>query len=93
MVAERVGETWSCVSCGAAVRSYAYRFHPPESSSYERCIGFSWCSGCRLYSAAMVHIPRDRVLVDALAELPEKQREELERSEWRLIEYLSAQPR
>ncbi|MDH6706644.1 hypothetical protein P3T27_003371 [Kitasatospora sp. MAA19] len=55
---------------------------------FERCIGFSWCSGCRIYSGNMVHIPRKRVLVDALASLPQEQRERLLRSETRLVEFL-----
>ncbi|MFI1093719.1 hypothetical protein [Streptomyces sp. NPDC020917] len=36
----------------------------------------------------MVHVPRRRVLVDALASLPREQRERLRRNESRLIEYL-----
>jgi hypothetical protein len=60
---------------------------------FERCIGFAWCSGCKVYSGSMVHVPRKRVLVDALASLPRDQREHLERSETRLIEYLDRQPR
>ncbi|MGC0397691.1 hypothetical protein RKD27_000335 [Streptomyces sp. SAI-126] len=68
--------------------SYQYRFSPPESSMFERCVGFAWCSTCRIYSGNMVHIPRKRVLVDALASLPAEQRERLLRSETRLIEFL-----
>ncbi|WP_272923874.1 hypothetical protein [Streptomyces sp. SID3343] len=37
----------------------------------------------------MVYVPRARVLVDALAGLPVEERERLERSEVRLIDYLS----
>ncbi|MEU8925325.1 hypothetical protein AB0D10_31055 [Kitasatospora sp. NPDC048545] len=36
----------------------------------------------------MVHVPRKRVLVDALASLPPEQRERLRRSETGLIEFL-----
>lgn len=71
------------------MRSYQYRYYPPESSSFERCIGFAWCSGCRIFSGAMVYVPRRRVLVDALASLPGDQRERLLRgNEARLIAYL-----
>jgi hypothetical protein len=41
----------------------------------------------------MVHVPRERVLVDALASLPRAQRERLERSEIKLIEFLARQRR
>jgi hypothetical protein len=72
------------------VRSYQYRFYPAESSFYERCIGLSWCSGCRIYSGAMVRVPRDQLLSDALASLPPGQRDHLQASEIRLIEYLNS---
>jgi len=55
---------------------------------FERCVGFAWCSTCRIYSGNMVHIPRKRVLVDALASLPPEQRERLVRSETGLVEFL-----
>ncbi|SEG92330.1 hypothetical protein SAMN05216223_125129 [Actinacidiphila yanglinensis] len=51
-------------------------------------MGFAWCHHCRIYSGAMVHVPRRRVLVDALASLPREQRESLARSEARLIDFL-----
>lgn len=60
---------------------------------FERCIGLAWCSGCRIYSGTMVHVPRERVLVDALAPLPGEERERLTRSETRLIEFLDRQAR
>ncbi|MFC9331066.1 hypothetical protein [Kitasatospora sp. NPDC057015] len=41
----------------------------------------------------MVHVPRQRVLVDALAALPGDQRERLQRSETRLIDHLDRQAR
>lgn len=72
------------------MRSYQYRFYPAESSFYERCIGLSWCPGCRIYSAAMVRVPRDQLLSDALASLPPEQRHHLQASEIRLIEYLNS---
>lgn len=74
------------------MRSYQYRFHPPESPMFERCVGLGWCSGCRIYSGAMVHVPRSTVLVDALASLPPERRERLLRSETRLIEFLDRRP-
>jgi hypothetical protein len=70
------------------VRSYQYRFHPPESAGFERCIGFAWCSGCRIYSGNMVYVPRKRVLVDALASLPADDRDQLLRKEAALVDYL-----
>ena len=72
------------------MRSYQYRFYPPESPHYERCVGLSWCSGCRVYTGAMVHVPRDRALVDPLALLTVERRDSLRRSEVRLIEYLDS---
>jgi len=36
----------------------------------------------------MVHIPRKRFLVDALASLPSEERERLKRSETGLVEFL-----
>ncbi|GAA4835649.1 hypothetical protein GCM10023235_08000 [Kitasatospora terrestris] len=74
--------------CHEPVRSYEYRCHPPGSSGFERCIGFVWCSGCRIYWATMVHVPRRRVLVDALASLRADDRAQLLRRESALIDYL-----
>ncbi|MFD5411484.1 hypothetical protein [Streptomyces nojiriensis] len=82
------GDRRVCAACRTPVRSYQYRFYPPESALFERCIGFAWCSGCRIYAGNMVHVPRKRVLVDALASLPREQRERIARSETRLIEFL-----
>jgi hypothetical protein len=56
---------------------------------FERCVGLAWCLGCRIYTGAMVHVPRQRVLADALASLPRDRRERLERSEVKLIEFLA----
>ncbi|GLZ14255.1 hypothetical protein Acsp04_44900 [Actinomadura sp. NBRC 104425] len=70
------------------MRSYTYRIYPADSPHYERCIGLSWCPGCRVYTGAMVHVPRDRALPDALAALPPEHRERLLNSESRLIDYL-----
>jgi hypothetical protein len=58
---------------------------------FERCIGFAWCSGCRIYSGNMVYVHRKRVLVDALASLPSEQRARLLRSETKLIDFLDRQ--
>ncbi|MEU2368917.1 hypothetical protein, partial [Streptomyces pseudogriseolus] len=80
-------------ACGTAVRSYQFRLYPPESSMFERCVGLAWCSGCRIYSGAMVHIPRTRVLVDALGSLPEDESVRLRRSEAKLVDYLDRQGR
>ncbi|WP_262371320.1 hypothetical protein [Streptomyces sp. WAC01526] len=41
----------------------------------------------------MVHVPRKRALVDALASLPREQQERLARSESRLIEFLDRHTR
>lgn len=60
---------------------------------FERCVGLAWCLGCRVYTGAMVRVPRKRVLVDALASLPGEQRERLLRSEVKLIAFLARQPR
>ncbi|RST04379.1 hypothetical protein EF910_17760 [Streptomyces sp. WAC07149] len=79
--------------CGTPVCSYQYRFYPPESSMFERCIGLAWCSTCRIYFGNMVYIPRKRVLVDLLACHPPEQRERILRSETRLIEFLDRQAR
>ncbi|GHH79127.1 hypothetical protein GCM10018781_56500 [Kitasatospora indigofera] len=76
--------------CREPVRSYQYRFHPPESTGFERCIGFSWCSGCRIYSGAMVHVARRRVLIDALASLPADDRDQVLRKEAALVDYLDS---
>jgi hypothetical protein len=74
--------------CDGAIYSYQYRFYPPSDSSYERCIGLTWCSVCREYSGAMVFVPRSELLPDLLADLPAPERERLERSEVKLLDYL-----
>jgi hypothetical protein len=75
-------------SCTGEIFSYYYRYYEPESSMYERCVGLSWCSVCRCYAGTMVFIPRDRALWDALAELPDHERERLSHSEVKLLDYL-----
>jgi len=70
------------------VRGYRYRYYPVDSDLYERCVGFAWCSGCRIYTGNMIHVPRGAVIVDELAHLPAEQRDQLRRSEWKLIDYL-----
>lgn len=74
------------------VRGYRYRFHAAESEFFERCVGLAWCSGCRIYTGVMVHVPKDEVLVDALADLPVGQQEQLRGSERKLVEYLASCP-
>jgi hypothetical protein len=81
-----------CVTCGTVVRSYVYRHYPAESRSFERCIGLAWCTGCRVYTGTMVHVPRDEILVDALAGLPADRQERLKRSELKLVDYLAGRP-
>jgi hypothetical protein len=75
-------------SCPGQIQSYNYRYYEPQSSRYERCIGLSWCSACRSYTATMVYISRRETLWDALAELPHHERERISRSEVRLLDYL-----
>jgi hypothetical protein len=59
---------------------------------FERCVGLSWCPGCRVYTGTMVHVPRATPLVDALAALPHDRSERLRRSERALIDYLDSRP-
>ncbi|MEV7420166.1 hypothetical protein [Streptomyces sp. NPDC089919] len=93
----RVGAGWSvgdvdgrrvCNHCGTWVKTYAYRYYPPGDPSYERCVGFAWCSECRVYSGNMVQVPRRRALVDLLDGLDDRERERLLRREAELIGYL-----
>jgi hypothetical protein len=81
----------ACAACGTAIGGYRYRFHPVGSPFFERCVGLAWCSGCRIYTATMVHVPRDEVLVDALKDLPSDQQERLRKSELKLVGYLARQ--
>lgn len=74
--------------CNGHVHSYRYRYYPPESTVYERCIGLSWCSACRTYAGTMVHVPRDETLVDPFADLGDDERDRLHRGERRLLEHL-----
>lgn len=84
------GERRVCADCRTPVRSYAYRYHPPSSDLFERCVAFAWCPRCRFYTGNMAHIPRRRVLVDALADLPPRRREALLGDEPGLVAYLDA---
>ncbi|MFH8933785.1 hypothetical protein [Streptomyces griseosporeus] len=77
-----------CAVCRSAVRSYTHRLYAAGSRWFERCVGLTWCPGCRVYSGTMVHVPRERVLADALAGLPAAQRERIARSEARLVQFL-----
>ncbi|MFC3893342.1 hypothetical protein ACFOWZ_17855 [Lentzea rhizosphaerae] len=74
--------------CTGTIRSYAYRYYPPASTFYERCIGLAWCSDCRAWSSAMVHVPRDRVMDDPLAGLAPEERDRLHRKERELVRHL-----
>ncbi|MFI8504126.1 hypothetical protein ACIGFK_37305 [Streptomyces sp. NPDC085524] len=87
------GDRRVCVACGTPARSYQYRFHPPESFLFERCIGLAWCSACRIYTTNLVYVPRKRVLADSLAALPAEQQERLLRSETRLVDFLDRRAR
>ncbi|MBP5859594.1 hypothetical protein ACKI1K_11760 [Streptomyces scabiei] len=87
------GDRRICADCGTPVRSYKYRFYPPESVWYERCIGLAWCNGCRIYCGSLVHVPRTEVIVDPLASLPADERERLVRNDTRLIKFLERQAR
>ncbi|GAB7037095.1 hypothetical protein JCM9533A_09420 [Catenuloplanes niger JCM 9533] len=92
--------TWSKVSeihgtrpprgaaCHGEIYSYRYRLYPPSDRFYERCVGLAWCSVCREYSGAMVHVPRTEHLGDLLADLSAPERERLARSEVTLLDYL-----
>ena len=77
-----------CDECGSAVRGYRYRYYPPDSDMYERCVGYAWCTTCRVFTGDMVHIPRRRTLIDPLADLPAEQRKQLLGDEPSLIAYL-----
>jgi hypothetical protein len=74
--------------CPGEIRSHVYRTFPPDSRFYERCVGLSWCSACRRYTGAVVHVPRDEVLPDPLAGLADEDRRRLTRSEHRLLSHL-----
>ena len=76
------------VTCGSEIHSYRYRYYAAPSGSYERCVALAWCPVCREYSAAMVYVPRDEHLPDLLAGLAASQREQLARSEPKLLDYL-----
>ncbi|MEV6525359.1 hypothetical protein AB0M43_25730 [Longispora sp. NPDC051575] len=76
------------VACAGGIHSHRYRLHPPADSSYERCVGLTWCSNCREYAGAMVFVPRDEHLPDLLAELPAAERERLARSELTMLDHL-----
>lgn len=79
-----------CATCGTVIRGYACRFYPPGSRWFERCLGLAWCPGCRIYTTSMVHVPREKILADALAGLPADEQERLRRSERRLVAYLDS---
>jgi hypothetical protein len=76
------------VGCDGGIRSYLYRYYAASSKAYERCVVLAWCSACREYSGAMVHVPREEHLPDLLAGLAAAQRQQLARSEVKLLDYL-----
>jgi hypothetical protein len=82
------GDRRVCDVCETVIRRYRYRFHRAESPSFERCVGVVWCSQCRVFDGSMVYVPRDVVLVDALAGLPPKLRYQLRHSDPKLVQYL-----
>ncbi|MEV0897189.1 hypothetical protein [Actinoplanes sp. NPDC049802] len=82
------GPSGEMSSCDGRIYSYTYRRHPPGDSGYERCITMSWCTTCREFSDGLVFISRDRVLWDALAGLPPYEREDVERSPRKILDYL-----
>jgi hypothetical protein len=65
----------------------SHRNHCPNCL-WSRHLDRNWCSACRSYAGATVYVPRDRVLWDALADLPDHERERSSRSEVKLIDYL-----
>ncbi|WP_204299495.1 hypothetical protein [Actinoplanes campanulatus] len=75
-------------SCPGRIYHYTCRIHPPESDSYERCLGMSWCTICREVADNIVFVARDTVLWDALGDLPADERERLSRSQRKLRDYL-----
>jgi hypothetical protein len=79
---------WGYGDCTATIHTYTYRFHPPESALYERCISLSWCSDCRRWTGSMVYVARETDLPDPLAELDPEQRERLHRKEYALVRHL-----
>ncbi|MFS8103164.1 hypothetical protein LFM09_39155 [Lentzea alba] len=82
-------------TCGGTIRRYLrrYRFHPPESRSYERTFQLLWCSDCRTYATQTVHVPRATVLPNPLADLAVEVRETLERKELALVKHLDRMAR
>ncbi len=73
-----------CATCGVPLRDYVHRVRPES----ERCIGLAWCPACRTYAGAMVHVPREEDLPDALAPLDEFDRERLLKSETKLVDHI-----
>ncbi|GIE92535.1 hypothetical protein Are01nite_90150 [Actinoplanes regularis] len=76
-------------TCAGQVYHYVYRLHPPENSSYERCMTTSWCSLCGECTDSVGFVSRDTELRDALAGLPEHEREQVERSPRKIRTYLN----
>lgn len=74
--------------CDGPTHGYYYRYYPPSSDSYERCVGLCWCSTCREYTGNMVYVPRTRQLDDPLAAMNVDERNDLRHSERRLVDFL-----
>ncbi|GAA1574266.1 hypothetical protein GCM10009678_66220 [Actinomadura kijaniata] len=81
---EQTPEGWRCAACHLPARAHTYR----TERGGERCVGLSWCSNCRVYSGAMVHVPLTEALPDPLADLDEHERARLLGREWALIDHL-----
>lgn len=74
--------------CIWEIKSYTYRFYPPDSATYERCVGLAWCSQCRCWQGSMVYVARTVDLPDLLSEVSSDERDRLRRSEYRLVRHL-----
>ncbi len=74
--------------CDGDVYHYVRRHHPPGTWLYERCIALTWCTRCRQFSGAMVHVPAAQDLPDPLHDLDPDRRAHLLRSDRRLLDHL-----
>src|SRR5690242_2917697 len=76
--------TWSKVStihtnrpahgnvCDGEIRSYRFRYYAPSDSSYERCIGLTWCSSSSLAFAYAVRGRRILISPDDFDDIVEQ---------------------
>lgn len=74
--------------CSGHIHTYVYRHYPRDSEFFHRCIALAWCSDCRSWSSALVHVPRDQHLHDPLASLAPEERDRLHGSEHQLVKNL-----